>query len=278
MGNVTGTLGLFSLVDLFQLLTASKRTGRLVVDHPSGIARVYFDKGAIVHAEFGELTGENAVYALFLDEQGAFEFRLGLPAPARTVETSTENLILEAIRRLDEGRRDETDSAAPVDDEVVPSFASDAAEAGNLTLQLSEIQVLRHVDGKRNVRQLAQAAGVDVASARRIVGRLLRIGALTAQTQRPRVARLVAQLASGALGAGQVGIDETILANWQRVIGKVPEWVACKRPSGRVDLYRAEAIPEAGPYILFSRDTLLATDLSVDTTLLVKPWEPPAPN
>jgi hypothetical protein len=57
---VTGTLELFSLADLFQLLAAVARTGCLVIDHPQGIARVYFDKGKIVHAEFGGLKAEEA--------------------------------------------------------------------------------------------------------------------------------------------------------------------------------------------------------------------------
>ena len=52
MPSVTGTLGLFSLVDLFQLLAASGRTGRLAVQHPLGRARVYFEKGQVRHAEF----------------------------------------------------------------------------------------------------------------------------------------------------------------------------------------------------------------------------------
>src|SRR5690606_26302067 len=43
---VTGTLGLFSLVDLFQLLASARRSGRLTIDHPRGRARVYFEKGA----------------------------------------------------------------------------------------------------------------------------------------------------------------------------------------------------------------------------------------
>src|SRR5690606_14912365 len=98
---VTGTLGLFSLVDLFQLLSSARRSGRLTIDHPRGRGRVYFEKGVVVHADFAGLVGEEAVYALFADERGTFEFRIGMPAPEQTVTTSTENLVLEAVRRLD---------------------------------------------------------------------------------------------------------------------------------------------------------------------------------
>jgi len=107
MAAVTGTLGLFSLVDLFQLLAGAARTGRLAVQHPDGQARFYFERGRVTHAEFGELEGEAAVYALFEDERGTFAFVVGLPAPRQSVTTATENLVLEALRRLDEQHRDE---------------------------------------------------------------------------------------------------------------------------------------------------------------------------
>src|SRR5690606_23940669 len=81
---VTGTLGLFSLVDLFQLLAAARRSGRLSIDHPSGPAKVFFDKGQVVHAEFQGIAGEEAVYAIFADERGTFEFRVAIPAPSVT--------------------------------------------------------------------------------------------------------------------------------------------------------------------------------------------------
>src|SRR5690554_1634844 len=76
-----------------------------MVEHPVGGARIYFDRGQVIHAEFGELEGEDAVFTLFADERGAFEFRLGLPSPAKTIAVGTENLVLEAMRRLDEVNR-----------------------------------------------------------------------------------------------------------------------------------------------------------------------------
>lgn len=122
---MTGTLGLFSLVDLFQLLAASSRSGRLTVDHPQGAARVYFEEGLAVHAEFSGFSGEEAVFALFSDEQGSFEFMLGVPAPQATIETSTENLMLEATRRLDESRRGDGPSSAGAEP---PALAVDEPE------------------------------------------------------------------------------------------------------------------------------------------------------
>ncbi len=270
-GSVTGTLGLFSLVDLFQLLASSKRTGRLIVDHPRGSARVYFDKGRVVHADFGDYYGEDAVYALFMDERGSFEFNLGIAPPAESVHVSTDNLILEAIRRLDEAERSRHETS--VDEDAVPSFNDEASEAGNLTLQAHEVQILRFIDGQRDVSQLALASGLELDTVQQVVSRLVTLGALKLQGKKPRVARLVVRLASAAQPPRVAGIDESIVSAWERTLGIRPRWVACKRPSGRVDRYPLITVPSLGPFITFSRDTLLAEDLSVETPLLVKPVE-----
>jgi hypothetical protein len=262
---VTGTLGLFSLVDLFQLLASSKRTGRLLVEHPEGAARVFFDKGRIVHAEFAGAQGVEAVYTLFADERGSFEFTLGLPAPQVSIQVSTENLLLEAIRRVDEHRR-ETPGTQALSGDAVLTVSEGAA---GLTLNAQETEVLRLMDGQRDLKQLVHSSGLEPSRTREVVGRLLKLGAAVVR-RKPRIARLVAQLAREPLAAGHVGIDSNILYGWERMLGYPPTRVACRRPDGRVDLFAAEAM-EVGPYILFSRDTLLTLGLAANTTLLVRP-------
>ena len=230
---------------------------------------MYFEKGRVVHAEFGHLRGEEAVYALFADEQGSFEFTVGLPPPEVTVETGTENLMLEAIRRLDEARRGLEDAAiAP---SVIPTFAEDAPNAGSFTLQAKEVFVLRLVNGQRNLAQIADEAKLELEEVLTIAGRLVKVGALCVGSKRPRTARLVAQLTREHLGSGVAGIDPSILANWERVLGYSPDRVACRRPDGQVLFFRAQPSAGTGPYICFSRDTLFRANLAVNVALLVKP-------
>lgn len=264
---MTGTLGLFSLSDLFQLLASASRTGRLAVEHPRGAARVYFEKGRVVHADFGELTGADAVYALFADEQGDFEFTHGLPAPEHTVEVGTENLMLEAIRRLDEARRDEpTESVAR---SAVPALSDD--EHDHLTLQPMEFEVLRRVDGKRNVTQIALDAGIEPEDAMRVVARLAKVGSLKILPRPPRVARLVTKLARRGVPAGHAGIDPGILATWERAIEHTPTRLVARREDGRTLSFGVTAVEGAGPYVHMSRDTLVRADLAANETLLFRP-------
>lgn len=268
MAPVTGTLGLFSLVDLFQLLTAAKRTGRLAVEHPAGLARIYFDRGQVVHAEFGELTGAEAVYALFGDERGSFEFRIGLPAPAESVVVSTENLVLEAVRRLDESRRGDGE-AHVVSRDAVPAMPAGGPQALNLTPD--EQRVLAQADGRRSITRIALDLGMEPEAALVICERLVRTGVLKLQNRRARTARLVTRLAGSRHAPGSVGMDPSILQAWEKALGHPVTRVACRREDGTVQLFTLQAVPGAGPYLELTRDTLVRADLRVNEALLVRP-------
>ncbi len=264
---MTGTLGLFSLSDLFQLLSTSSRSGRLAIDHPRGPARVYFEKGQVVHAVFGRRTGFDAVYELFADEQGDFEFKPGLAAIERTIRMGTENVVLEAIRRLDEARRDQPVDSIPRS--AVPVRAADAEPA--VTLQPTEQRVLEQVDGVRNVTQIAVDASLEPEDVMRVVARLTKIGLLRIKARPPRTARLVTRLAARGVPTGHLGIDPGILRTWEKALGGRPTRVVAKCEDGRTIAFGVAAVEGAGPYAHLSRDTLLRADVGANATLLVRP-------
>ncbi|NLG07648.1 MAG: DUF4388 domain-containing protein [Deinococcales bacterium] len=279
---MTGTLGLFSLVDLFQLLSAARRTGRLTVEHPVGRARIYFDRGKAVHAEFGELTGTDAVYTLFADERGAFEFRLGLPSPANTIEVGTENLVLEAMRRLDEvdrGRAPRQEGAyggLTVSRDAVPAVPDAVpGEQREFALNAEELALMSQVDGQRTITRIAINLGRDPDELRVVCERLVRTGVLKLQHRRARTARLVTRLANRRLPPGTVGVDAGILSAWEKALGASVVEVACRRSGGGVTLFPVKALEGIGPYLELTRDALVRADLRVNETLLVRPVTDP---
>lgn len=265
---MTGTLGLFSLVDLFQLISSAARTGRLAVRHPAATAKVYFDKGQVVHAEFGDMAGTDAVFALFDDERGTFEFTIGLPAPRRSIAMSTENLVLEAIRRLDEARRDSVEESVPRT--AVPMFTD--KDATKLTLMPNESEILQLIDGRRNATQLAEEARVEPEVAMAVIGRLVRVGILRLRSSAPRTARLVTRLTSHRMPRGAVGVDIGILTNWQRSLGYRPDRIVCKTADGRIRTFPVHPVEGAGPYMHVTRETVVQAGLAAEETLLVKPF------
>lgn len=280
--DVTGTLGLFSLVDLFQLLASARRSGRLTVDHPRGRARVYFDKGVAVHADFDGMDGEEAVYALFADERGTFEFRIGMPAPEETIGSSTENLVLEAVRRLDEARRDSAtppDPAEPrVSRDAIPTRATLAEEAlrtgGGVTLTTEEQVLIDGADGIKTIARLASQSGMDADRAVLVVQRLVKTGMLKLQTKRPRTARLVARLTQLPIAPGAAGVDVNIVAAWERALERQVTHVACRREDGTVLVFDLQLLEGAGPFLELSRDAFLRANIVANEALLVRPFVP----
>lgn len=297
---MTGTLGLFSLVDLFQLLAAARRSGRLSIDHPKGTAKVYFDKGQVVHADFAGQRGADAVYSLFADERGTFEFRLGMPATENTISAGTENLVLEAVRRLDEARREPSEGdegprhlsvsrdavplrttatdrllalnrgpAGPGEVETVSLGAPD--DAAHLELTPAERRLVEEVDGVRNITRIALQSGIDPDEAALITERLVRTGVLKLSSRRVRTARLVTRLTKLPLAPGVVGIDQTIVSAWEKALETEVTEVACRREDGTVLLASLQLLSGAGPFLELSRDTLVRANLVVNEAVLVRP-------
>lgn len=267
---MTGRLGLFSLVDLLQLLSGAGRSGRLLVQHPRGDARIYVEDGDVVHAEFDGLEGEESIYALFADERGEFEFKNGLPAPRTTVRLSTQNLILEAVRRLDEARRDSDDEEPVLEPDMVPE-RSEASSEERVSLGEPERSVLAHVDGRRSLGRITELAGMPVDEVARVAARLMAAGILVVRKRRARTARLVVRPDTGGLPVGAAGVDAGIVDAWARALGEPPKEVLCRREDGRVARLRLVALEAVGPYLQLGRDALMRTGMRAQEALLVRP-------
>jgi hypothetical protein len=106
-----GDLRLIPLFDLGQLLRLNGATGCLVIRSGDRKGALYFDQGDLVNAvDDTRDEGESAAIRLFAWRSGTFEFRAEAHAGTRVIESSTEALMMEAARRIDEA------GAGPDDD------------------------------------------------------------------------------------------------------------------------------------------------------------------
>jgi hypothetical protein len=99
-----GDLGELPLPDLVQMTSVGGKTGRLVLfDEEDAVAGVLmFRAGRLVGARSGELTAEKAFYALLGLRTGSFDFDAQAELDEDEVNLSTETLLIEGMRRLDE--------------------------------------------------------------------------------------------------------------------------------------------------------------------------------
>lgn len=98
-----GNLADFRFESLLQVLVASKPTGVLSVQHPSGRTfQAYLVEGRLVHAVYDTHTGLDALAALVHDQSGTFEFRKGEGTSERSIDTATEWALMQAVQKAEQ--------------------------------------------------------------------------------------------------------------------------------------------------------------------------------
>jgi len=104
--SLTGNLAHLDLVGIVQMLDQGRQSGVLHVNAGETDAVLFFEAGQIHHAEFGKLTGDQAVIQLIQACQrtgtGVYKFVAGTITNERTVHRRATDLLLDALREFDE--------------------------------------------------------------------------------------------------------------------------------------------------------------------------------
>lgn len=103
-----GSLSHLDLPGVIQMLCQSHQSGTLHINAERLDGTIFFDRGEVLHAESGEEIGDPAVMNIVKVcnglERGVYKFVPGTPAATRTVLRSVTELLLDALRELDEER------------------------------------------------------------------------------------------------------------------------------------------------------------------------------
>jgi CheY-like chemotaxis protein len=103
-----GNLSHLDLPGIIQMLGHSRQDGALYINAGEIDGVISFAGGEVVHAEAGELIGDEAVVLIVKTcdgiDHGVYKFVPGGTSPTRTVMRSVTELMLEALRELDEQR------------------------------------------------------------------------------------------------------------------------------------------------------------------------------
>lgn len=101
-----GQLADMAVVDLIQTIEISRKSGVIHFRNPEGRrAAIYFRGGKVIDAELGRLSGEEAVYRLLVWTDGEFEVEFKNVRRKDVVELSSQGLLMEGMRRVDEWGR-----------------------------------------------------------------------------------------------------------------------------------------------------------------------------
>lgn len=152
-----GSLRELQLADIVQLVSSSGKTGKFTLVHDDEQGELYLKQGRIVHAQVGDVAGDEAVYLLASWASGDFSFTPDAETDRVTIQKSNTRLIMEAAHQHDEWRvlaRKIPGLAA------VPTLTS--PEAGRpVTLSPVEWRQIVAIDGKKSIRELARESGTS---------------------------------------------------------------------------------------------------------------------
>ena len=133
-----GSLKELSLTNIIQVNCNEMNTATVHLEYEGKEGVICFADGGIVHAAASDLVGEEAVYELLSWPDGTFVVEQDQVAPQRTIDGNWNSLLLEGIRRVDEGGLAPTESPEV---ELVDVPASDEDDMSRLA------RALRMLDG-----------------------------------------------------------------------------------------------------------------------------------
>jgi hypothetical protein len=115
---LVGNLKDLKLANIVQLNCMEKNEALFTVEHFNTVGKIYFAEGNIVHALYGQVEGEEAVYKILQIKEGAFKVESGVPPPKRTINNSWSNVLLEGMRLIDEATEAKSDAVGKLAKEM----------------------------------------------------------------------------------------------------------------------------------------------------------------
>ncbi len=103
---VRGSLAQMNVMDLLQSLDMGHKTCALTLNNNGEKCEMFFADGQINHALYGDLKGDDAVFKVLSWPGGGFEINFTGSSTEQTTTRSTQGLLLEGLRLLDESNRD----------------------------------------------------------------------------------------------------------------------------------------------------------------------------
>ena len=105
-GVLRGSLLQMNVIDLVQSLEMGRKSCLLTLTNEKERCEMYFTEGQVIHAAYGSLTGDEAVFKVLRWMGGNFQIDFEGKTNAQTTRLRTQGLLMEGLRLLDESRRD----------------------------------------------------------------------------------------------------------------------------------------------------------------------------
>lgn len=108
-GVLRGSLAQMNVIDLVQSLEMGRKSCLLTLTNEQDRCEMYFVEGQVVHATYGAMSGDEAVFKVLRWTGGNFQVDFEGKTEQRSTSLNTQGLLMEGLRLLDESRRDATE-------------------------------------------------------------------------------------------------------------------------------------------------------------------------
>ncbi|MET0647316.1 MAG: DUF4388 domain-containing protein [Pyrinomonadaceae bacterium] len=152
---LTGQLSDMSLAELIEFFCNQRKTGRLKIDYPRGHSVFFIKEGELVDAKVGALSGPEAVYFSLTLPNAAFDFSPDVQATRRTIHNAWTQVVLEGLRRLDEG-------LAPTEADAFGKWEPSETELAQMLDQVEHLDI--PTQSRREKERAARAAAPNAAT------------------------------------------------------------------------------------------------------------------
>ncbi len=177
-----GELEQMSVTDLLQAMEMGKKSGRLVIQGDGIIGQMVFTGGRVIDANTGEIRGEEAVYRILGWDRGAFEIHFGAQDGPGTIDQTTEALLMEGMRRLDQWAR-VSEQLPPLDEVYRVDYDEYAANLADLPDEATSL--IRLFEGGNTIERCIQQAPVADVDALSAISQLVFSGVIYRASDRP---------------------------------------------------------------------------------------------
>ncbi len=129
-----GTLTDLGIVDLVQFPHAGRKTGELIVVSAEHHARLYYQRGHLVHAVMDDFQGAEVLVEIFGLQEGEFEFRQDILTDEVSIEGDLHLSVMQALKIRDERQLEADRLAAAASEDTADGSQGDGMDQRLITI------------------------------------------------------------------------------------------------------------------------------------------------